>query len=358
MITRQFAAFASGHWPTRGPVSSQVLEDGVQHLISTFAAYTETADSAAEPSSDAPGAPREKGSTLIRAGELHAAQRLRHGYDIDDVIAEYRALRRSLLSIVLDTASPNQELLRDVVRLNDAVDQALAASSAWHSARLARSREVITASLGNDLHGPLGAMRASARYLLGRDDLDSACFDAAGRVLDGCSVIQPIIDDLLDFSRAGLAAALPMHTRQVVLSKLYESAVEDLKTAHPDADIRFTCADEVIGKWDEVRMVQMIGELVANAMTDNRRGDTVSIALAPDDAGNAVLTVQNFEQAFDAESLPFMFDPVGKAQDAGDGPGRGLFIANEIAVAQRGSIAVDSSVAGGTTYVVTLPMSW
>jgi signal transduction histidine kinase len=357
-ITLQFAAFAGSHWPTGGPISPQVLEDGVQHLISAFAAFTETLESTVESALDSAGAQQQRMSALVRAGELHAAQRLQHGYNIDDVIAEYRALRRSLLSIVLSAASPNHELMIDIVRLNDAIDQALAASSAWHSARISHARETITATLSNDLHAPLGAVRASAQYLLARSDLDSNCFDAAGRVLDGCSVIQPIIDDLLDFSRAGLAAVMPMHTRQVVLSEVCAKVVEDLRATHPDTTIEYSCPDQITGKWDELRLVQMIGELVANAVTHNLNDETVSVVLVPDNAGNAVLTVQNFKQTLDAESLPFIFDPVSKAPAAENAPRRGLFIANEIAVAQQGRIAVDSSEAHGTTFVVTLPVSW
>jgi hypothetical protein len=67
------------------------------------------------------GAPRT-------AAQRHASLPARDGFDINQMAAEYRALRASVLRLWLAESPPAPEDVQDVIRFNEAIDQALAES--------------------------------------------------------------------------------------------------------------------------------------------------------------------------------------------------------------------------------------
>jgi signal transduction histidine kinase len=93
----------------------------------------------------------------------HARQRGRQGFDIEQLVAEYRALRATVLrqwSAASDTQQHQD--LEDVVRFNEAVDQAIAESLEVFVADGDRTRDLFIGMLGHDLRGPLSTIAACA----------------------------------------------------------------------------------------------------------------------------------------------------------------------------------------------------
>lgn len=92
---------------------------------------------------------------------------------MNDVIAEFRALRASVARHWLAApAAATAKRLDELVRFDEAVDQALTESVAHYSAGLARTRDLFVGILAHDLRTPLGAVTISAEYLLRQDDQD------------------------------------------------------------------------------------------------------------------------------------------------------------------------------------------
>jgi signal transduction histidine kinase len=111
--------------------------------------------------------------------------------------------------------------------------------------------------------------------------------------------------------------------------------------------------------WDEDRINEVLGNLISNAFKFTPRRGQVSIAVVP--AGNAIsITVKDSGAGISADQLPHIFDKFyqadNQAQAATKGTGLGLAIAKEIVEAHGGAISVESEVAHGTTFVVTLPV--
>ena len=83
------------------------------------------------------------------AAQTHAVLRAHSGFDIKQLAAEYRALRASVLRLWTD-AYPRAEgtVLQDVIRFNEAIDQALGESIAHFTRRVDRSRNLLLGMLG------------------------------------------------------------------------------------------------------------------------------------------------------------------------------------------------------------------
>ena len=60
------------------------------------------------------------------AAQTHAVLRAKSGFDIEQLASEYRALRASVLSLWIEACQPEPPELDDMIRFNEAIDQALA----------------------------------------------------------------------------------------------------------------------------------------------------------------------------------------------------------------------------------------
>src|SRR6202007_2283201 len=87
-----------------------------------------------------------RGPSLIDATETasqtHALLRARAGFNIKQLAAEYRALRASVLRLWMDDCGSDDPHLDDIIRFNEAVDQALAESVGFFSAQVDQARNL------------------------------------------------------------------------------------------------------------------------------------------------------------------------------------------------------------------------
>ncbi|SAK83866.1 GHKL domain protein [Caballeronia fortuita] len=72
----------------------------------------------------------------------HADDRLANGFDINDVVAEFRALRASVLRRWERTAPRGAASFQEMIRFNEAIDQALAGSVRQYAQQTERTRDL------------------------------------------------------------------------------------------------------------------------------------------------------------------------------------------------------------------------
>ena len=111
---------------------------------------------------------------------------------------------------------------------------------------------------------------------------------------------------------------------------------------------------------DEGQMVQVINNLVINALKFSPPGSTITIFAARQ--GDRVVTrVADQGRGIPAEELPQLFKPFrttsARAYRGERGTGLGLTIAHEIIRGHGGTIRVQSSVGRGTTFEIVLPIT-
>jgi signal transduction histidine kinase len=75
------------------------------------------------------------------------------------------ALRASVLHLWMEACEPDEISLDDIVRFNEAIDQAIAESIGFFSAQVDQARNLLLGMLGHDMRSPLNTILMTAQYL-------------------------------------------------------------------------------------------------------------------------------------------------------------------------------------------------
>ena len=368
-ILVQWEEFARGTL-AGSAMESLALRDHAEHILRAAARDMGTAQTAAQQSAKSVGR-GEAGiasDRLDTSSDQHALARVESGFDLMEVVSEYRALRASVIRLWQEsTPGPDSRDLEDLTRFNESIDQSLSKAVASYTRRVTQSRDVFLAILSHDLRNPLSAVMLLAKALAGDPQLDAERAQMAASIAGSADVIARMVNDLLEFARTRLGSAMPTSPVRMDLSALCSDVLRELRDAHPARELRVRCDGsngEVTGVWDPQRLRQVIYNLVANAL---RHGSTdgpveVTVGLDDDDGGEVVLTVHNKGEPIPPEELPTLFDPLLRAPRAAahrprpEGSiGLGLYIVRQILLAHGGRIDVESTAEAGTTFTVRLP---
>jgi len=223
----------------------------------------------------------------------------------------------------------------------------------------ARFQQEVLGILSHDLRSPLSAISMTASRLAAGERRGAEA-DAVRRIGSSAARMGRMIDQLLDVTRARFADGIPIDPKsETNLSELVTTAAEEIRAAHPNAQIGVDALEDVRGRWDPDRLAQVVSNLISNAVL---HGDgTVDVRVHRSDAV-AILEVHNGGAPISAEILPRIFEPFRRASHTTErrsqGLGLGLFIAERIVQAHGGTIEVRSTNVEGTTFIMHLPCEW
>jgi signal transduction histidine kinase len=296
---------------------------------------------------------------LNGASEEHAVGRVDSGFNMVEVVAEYRALRASVIRLWRKSASaPELSDLEELIRFNESIDQSLTTAVKSYTERVDRSRRMFLAILGHDLRNPLNALKLSANVLSLSGELNADSSAVASQMCATATAMGEMIDDLLDFTGTGVGVAMSISLAAMDLKPLCAEVVDEMRAAHPSRTVLFEACDQCSGQWDAGRLRQVISNLLGNAF---QHGDGPVEIRVSTDGGEVLLAIRNQGAPIPPEALATIFDPLvrgpakpGKQRRPGS-IGLGLYIAREVVTAHGGAIEVHSSQAGGTVFTVRLP---
>ncbi|WP_426136367.1 ATP-binding protein [Pseudomonas sp. PWP3-1b2] len=360
-ILQKWEDFAKTLTPAADCMDSTELRDHAEQMLRAIAADLKTVQSHEERVLRSHGeAPRDENET---AAETHADTRYASGFSIGQMIAEYRALRTSVLVLWMppDHVSQEQEI-SDVVRFNEAIDQSLAESVVAYTNAVDAARNVFLGILGHDLRSPLGAISLSSELILGSDELPPKVTKNVTRIFTSANRSIKIVGDLLDFTRTQLGSGIPVRVELGDLVPVCAGMVEEARAVHPERKIEIQSDYRLLGNFDRARMEQVIANLIGNAI---QHGDTDAPILVTlkSERGYAFVSVRNEGLPIEPSARAMLFDPMARHLRAGKeeygsgaGLGLGLYIASAIVTAHRGNIEVES-VASGTTFTVCIPLN-
>lgn len=223
---------------------------------------------------------------------------------------------------------------------------------------LSASRERFLGVLGHDLRSPLQVITLSAHTLLELEQREPAT-QALRRILRGAERIEALVGDLLDFARGRFGEGLVIDRRPLDVADLLERAIDELRARHPKRELRFRNPGTRSARWDGERVVQLVVNLVENALAHSPPESmvTVGVEIVED---RARLMVHNFGKPIPPQLVTRIFQPFSQASEQATGSrsglGLGLYIASQIAHAHGGDITVTSSAEDGTRFLVTLPL--
>jgi len=227
--------------------------------------------------------------------------------------------------------------------------------------RLEELRSGALAVVGHELRSPLTSLRMSAHLLLDSrlGDLSEKQTDLVGTVVEECSRLQRIVDELLDAARFDAGrASLELVSRDA--EELARHAVSEWEGAFREKGVSLQVeCDPALPRLeiDPVRMGHLLENLLSNALRHTPTGGHVSLRVRVD-SDAAIFSVSDDGEGISADHLPRVFDRFHRVpgQSADTGVGLGLSIAREIATAHGGTLSVDSEPGRGARFTLRLPL--
>lgn len=359
-IINEWEIFASTMQPAASDMSSAELRDHAKQMLDGISVDMQKNRSVAQQTAKSKG--RGPESPVSSAAMTHGAMRAESGFSLDQLFAEFRALRHSVLQLWLSQdAGLIEENSAEIMGFNGALDQALADSVATYAYHAGRTKDTFLAILGHDLRGPLATVSLAGNYLARPGVGTDATTRMGARVVRSAATMTAMVNDLLEFSRSQLGGKIPLAPELADLKEICQAAVHDAGSVYPDAVIELTVSADVTGIFDADRLQQVVTNLLVNAAQYSEGGAPVLITVQGT-ADRLKVQVTNQGPVISPAHLKTIFDPLVQIPQDGHAPkrlatslGLGLFIAQQIVLAHGGAVEVESSALKGTVFSMEIP---
>jgi len=338
-ILAEWEAFARGITPGAA-MESLALRDHAADILLATAGDMRSRQSPTQRSAKSKGHDHREadGMALNSVSELHALGRLGDGFDLLEVVSEYRALRASVLQLWSASGPETHECdVDDLTRFNESIDQSVAKAVSSYTKRVDQARDLFLAILSHDLRSPLNSIAMSAALIPRIGQPDPEAIGCASQIASSAQVMARMISDLLDYTRTRLGAGMPVLPAPMDLGILGRELFNEFRTSHPDRQIRFQTSGNLRGNWDPDRLRQAVSNLMGNAVQHGGAEAPINVTLHGEVAEVTIL-VHNGGHPIPPGELTKIFDPLVRGTSA-ENPkqhrpgsiGLGLYIAREVA---------------------------
>ena len=322
-----------------------VLREGVGVLI--LAGEILTLDVVAELEGHVRVQPAWSDLPIVIVAAAHQTERL----DLIDGLGNVSVLQRPLsLSTLRSTvtaalrARRRQYQVRELLQLRDDAD---------------RRKDEFLAMLAHELRNPLAPLRTGLQllHLQPSDEVVGRTYAMMERQI---AHITRLVDDLLDVSRL-TRGTITLQKQVVDLGACVRQVVDTFAAvaAQKDVQLLVDVADDALVDADPVRIEQMVGNLVSNAIKFTpERGSVLLVARVEDQ--HVVLRVRDTGVGISRDQLPFVFELFAQTHRELDrsqgGLGIGLTVVKLLAGLHGGTVSLHSEGEGkGTEAVLRLP---
>jgi signal transduction histidine kinase len=358
-ILKEWDAFAQTLGPVAAEMTDFALRDHARQILQAAAKDIESEQSTEQESEKSKGLALDEHRS---AASKHGRLRQENGFTMVQMVAEYRALRASVLRLWLqEVEQVTQATTDDMLRFNEAIDQAVAESTARFTEQATRTRDTFLAILGHDLRTPLAAMAMAGEYLDVPNVGTPQTKEIGKRVKRSAAAMNSMVNDLLEYARTQLGSSIPVARHQTDVRDICKAAIDDVGMAYPDCRFELHTSGDLAGAFDGGRLRQVLINLLANAVQYRAKEHPVMIR-ATGERDEIIMRVQNRGPVIPAESLQAIFNPLVQLAADVQHEGRpstslglGLFIAREITEAHQGTIAAESDESSGTVFTIRLP---
>lgn len=357
-ILVEWEAFARTLLPAATGMTELALRDHAKQILKEAAIGIEKDQTSLQQTEKSKGLEPDDTES---AASVHGALRQESGFSMIQMVAEYRALRATVLRLWLpQVAEVTEASANDMLRFNEAMDQAVAESTTRFTEQTSRARDTFLAILGHDLRTPLAAMAMAGDYLTSAAVGTKQTQEVGSRVKRSAATMRSMVNDLLEYARTQLGSSMPVERRPADLLDICKAALEDVSAAHPECVIELKASGNLTGQFDSARLQQALTNLLTNAV--QYRAEEHPIMLSASEVQDGiVLRVRNRGPVIPKDSLEAIFNPLVQLSGDGHQEGRpstslglGLYIAREITKAHGGTITADSSECSGTTFTMQL----
>ncbi|TWI65391.1 signal transduction histidine kinase [Pseudoduganella lurida] len=300
-----------------------------------------------------PGHPRENATSDTNAASAHGGERARMTpYGPDQVIHEYQLLRAAIAAVAQErlTLGPSDWTIIDD-SIDEAMRQAIRAFTRSHD----ELRRKVAAALSHDMRTPLSVVLTGAQLIGIAPSMDIAR-NTASKIAANAVRLRDMMGDLLDTLTYHGDASIPLDLSQFDVFELVKE-LRDQYCQSREGTLDFEAVGEaVVGFWDRGSMHRALENLVNNAV---KYGDGGKIKIkACETRGRLMLSVHNDGRPIPPDQHDRIFEYLRRegGSPAAAGWGIGLPFVKMVAQSHGGTVAVDSSGATGTTFLIDIPV--
>ena len=383
-ILVEWEMFARSIWPRAAAADPAEVRNDAEDILRATALDMQSDQTSAQQAEKSKGRAGDEGAGIARASSSHGASRVASGFEVSAVIAEYRALRASVLRLWREShAAPDVRDLDDLTRFNESIDQSLTHAVRSYAEQVERDRhallaneqasrreaeaanrakDVFLATLSHEMRTPLNAI-VGWLTILRHENIEKKHFQEGLEVIERNTMAQAqLIDDVLDVSRI-VSGKLRVNIGPCELTDVINAGVNVVR---PAAEARGIALNVQVdpsassASCDAVRMQQVVWNLVSNAVKFTPKGGRVDVTLSREQS-SIQIEVSDNGQGISAELLPRVFDRFRQADSSTrrrfGGLGLGLSIVKFIVEAHGGTVEANSAGEGkGSTFTVRLPI--
>jgi signal transduction histidine kinase len=222
-----------------------------------------------------------------------------------------------------------------------------------------RRKDEFLSAASHELRTPLATLRLQTQTLarlLTRGPPDEHRVQRKLRSIEiQLDRLDTLVNGLLDVSRV-VAGRLELEREELDLAELAADVLERFEDAAERSGSEVVLrAEPVMGRWDRVRLEQVLTNLLHNALKFAPRRP-VEVTVSGRD-GQALLVIRDHGPGISPELRARLFGRFERAAESRTlgGLGLGLWISREIVAAHGGSISVESAAGAGSTFTVALP---
>lgn len=361
-IVGEWERFAQTLTPAADSMSPLALRDHIQEILDFICQDIESAQTDIEQVKKSHG--KKSRHLPPSAAETHASLRHAGGFNMDQMVSEYRALRASIIRLweTQLTEITRKDIL-DLTRFHEAIDQALVESIAHYSKKLDYSRHLFLGILSHDLRSPLATAKMSAQLALkiGAEQMNERQTMLLSQITDCSDRAIDMVNYLLDLTQAQLGSGIPIIRTPMDIGFVSRQLVDEKRTSHPDRTFNLKISGNTEGEWDKPRIGQIFSNLLGNAIQYGFTDSPINITVTGRER-EVILSVNNEGTPIPPAYIKRIFESLIRAEDsknpmASHNLGLGLYIIQEIVEAHKGTIRVTSSEKEGTEFTVRLPRS-
>jgi PAS domain S-box-containing protein len=222
------------------------------------------------------------------------------------------------------------------------------------------AKTLFLSRMSHELRTPLNAILGFAQ-LLELDDLTADQREAVQQIRGGGRHLLDIVSEVLDISRIE-AGRISLSMESVSIIDAVHEAVDLVRRQAADSGVVIEQADECQALvWaDRQRVIQIVLNLLTNAVKYNRPGGRVTISCEDLPERMVALQVADTGVGLDAGQIARLFEPfdrLGAERTSVEGTGIGLTLSEGLARAMSGRLEVSSVAGEGSVFSLVLPAS-
>lgn len=223
------------------------------------------------------------------------------------------------------------------------------------SIRFEEQKDAFLAELSHEFRSPLTAINGYAELLMYQHGDDEKTHGMLTLVKREAERLERLVDNFLDYQRVNYSVEL-LSLSTFDLRPLLEDIVAHYKATAPQHDVILS-ADDMTLEADQEKLLQLLHNLIGNAIKYSPNGGTVYVELTTED-DTYVLSVRDTGIGIPSDAIPYVFDEYYRVESDAHRPikgtGLGLRICKRIAEAHGWGIHADSVYGEGTTFSIYL----